>query len=259
MGVDVLIVPDTQGHRKRSTKHLEQAGRLVAEKRPQRVMMLGDFGDMPSLSFWDRGKKRSFGFTVQNDIDHMGHMLEVFMKPFKDIRGYKPDLHMLEGNHDGCEECEGTRMYRFIQDNHQLSGTYDPMETFRENGWRVHHFQHLVVLDGVYYSHLFPKASTGNVTARGQGFGASNARLQANANMVSCTAGHKPGLDWSIRPATGRIIHTLIAGSFYHHDEHYKGPQGNDYWRGLFYKKGVRNGEYDHETFSMRRLRREYA
>lgn len=214
---------------------------------------------MPSLSFWDRGKLRSHGFSIKGDLAWMEHMLTTFMKPWKGIKSYKPDLHILEGNHDGCENCEGTRLYRYVQDKSEARGSWKPMAPFRKAGWKVHHFQHPVVLDGVYYSHLFPKSSTGNVTARSKAYGASNARLQAKANMVSCTAGHKPGFDFAVVPATGRIIHSLIAGSFYNHDEHYKGPQGNDYWRGCIMKYEVRHGAYNLSMVSMNHLRKNYG
>jgi hypothetical protein len=36
----------------------------------------------------------------------------------------------------------------------------------------------------------------------------------------------------------------LIVGSFYQHDEEYKGYQGNNHWRGCIMKHEVKDGNY---------------
>jgi hypothetical protein len=43
----------------------------------------------------------------------------------------------------------------------------------------------------------------------------------------------------------GTTLRGLVAGSFYLHDEDYKGPQGNKHWRGMLIKHAVQGGNYN--------------
>jgi len=52
-----FILPDCQVKPGVPLNHLEWAGRFVVDKRPEVVVCLGDFADMPSLSSYDVGKK----------------------------------------------------------------------------------------------------------------------------------------------------------------------------------------------------------
>jgi hypothetical protein len=46
----------------------------------------------------------------------------------------------------------------------------------------------------------------------------------------------------------------LVAGSFYQHDEDYKGPQGNDHWRGIVVLNEVEDGDYNIMPLGMKYL-----
>jgi len=256
-----LFIPDVQGNYRRSYRHLEWCGNLIRDKRPDRIIVAGDWADMTSISYWDRRTAKHIreGYTLRGDCEHSRTMLARLMRPWAGIKGYKPDLHILEGNHDGCEDCRGTRMYRYVQDNPELRGAFEPLECFREAGWQINHYQIPVKLDGVYYAHLFPITSTGNVTDRSSKWGATTSLAQIKNNMASCTAGHKLGFDFTVRPSGLTRLYGLIAGSFYLHDEGYKGPQGNGYWRGVVMKHEVKNGEYNLCQVSMSFLKKKYG
>lgn len=47
------FIPDTQVRAGVSTDHIGAAGRYVAEKRPDKIIIAGDWWDFPSLSAWD--------------------------------------------------------------------------------------------------------------------------------------------------------------------------------------------------------------
>ena len=55
--------------------------------------------------------------------------------------------------------------------------------------------------------------------------------------------------------------HTLaiVAGSFYQHDEDYRGQQSNGEWRGIVVLNEVHDGKYDIMPLSMDYLRRKYS
>jgi hypothetical protein len=50
-----------------------------------------------------------------------------------------------------------------------------------------------------------------------------------------------------------------VAGSFYLHDEEYRGPQANDEWRGIIILNEVKDGSYDLMTLSLDYLRRRFS
>ena len=50
-----------------------------------------------------------------------------------------------------------------------------------------------------------------------------------------------------------------VAGSFYQHNEDYRGPQAASEWRGLVVKHEVANGDYDPMFVSLDFLRKRYG
>jgi len=77
--------------------------------------------------------------------------------------------------------------------------------------------------------------------------------------MMSCTAGHKQGLDVYIYGTSHGMMRGVIAGSFYQHEEEYLSPQGTQYWRGILLKTEVHKGAYNLVEVSMNYLRRKYG
>ena len=45
-----------------------------------------------------------------------------------------------------------------------------------------------------------------------------------------------------------------MAGAFYSHYEKYKGPYGNQHWRGVVVKNEVKDGQYDIMKVSLKYL-----
>ena len=52
-----MVIPDVQCKEGVDISHLEWIGKYAAEKKPDVIVCLGDFADMPSLSTYDIGKK----------------------------------------------------------------------------------------------------------------------------------------------------------------------------------------------------------
>src|ERR1035437_3365549 len=64
-----LIIPDCQVHSGVPTQHLEWVGKYIAQKRPDVIVCIGDFADMPSLCSYDKGKKSFEGRRYVLDIE----------------------------------------------------------------------------------------------------------------------------------------------------------------------------------------------
>jgi hypothetical protein len=77
---------------------------------------------------------------------------------------------------------------------------------------------------------------------------------------MSCIQGHQQGLQVAMgHKADGVRLTSIIAGSFYEHDEDYLGPQGNKHWRGFLVLHEVNNGQFDPMFVSLDFLKKNYS
>lgn len=240
-GIRHFVIPDVQAQPGLNFNHLQAAGEYIAAKQPDKIIHLGDHFDMHSLSSYDKGTKKAEGARYQDDIDAGLDAMKHLMAPIqalqrsqrrRKVRVYTPDMHFLIGNHE-------QRIERHVNANPELAGklSYSDLELDRW-GWKVHGFLQPVNLDGVMYSHYFYNPNTGRALG-----GVAHTRLK---NLgFSFTMGHQQGKDQAERYLNNGEVHRgLICGSFYQHEEDYKGPQGNEHWRGCIMKHEVKEGNY---------------
>ena len=82
-----LIIPDVQAKEGVDISHLEWIGRWAAEKKPDVIVCLGDFADMPSLSSHDiKGSKYFEGLRYKTDIQVAKDAMQILLKPLKDLQ-----------------------------------------------------------------------------------------------------------------------------------------------------------------------------
>lgn len=252
-----LVIPDCQVKEGVDVSHMNHIGQYIVHKQPDVVVCLGDFADMPSLSSYDKGRKSFEGRRYAKDVEAVKHAMDELMQPIKDFNKlmkrrkktqYKPRMIMLLGNHEH-------RIDRAVEADAILEDTISTSDLgYAEAGWEVHPFLDVVEVDGVLYSHFFPRSPSGRVMQNKRG--APSASAQVKREMKSCTSGHLQGLDFSIYQTGHRRYYGLIAGSCYLHDEDYLTSQGTAYWRGIVYKNEVINGQYDPMFVSLDYLRR---
>lgn len=250
MAARVLVIPDTQVAPGRSVKHLAWCSQFIADKQFDIVIQLGDFGDFPSLSSYDRGKASAENRRLSKDWDAFRTALDVLEKTWKGRAGYKPRLVFTEGNHE-------YRIKRYAADNPQVDTLPNVVGFMQQRGWDAYPFLQVANVGGCLVSHYFPRTLRGTITSTSMRYGASSAELMVRANMRSCIAGHKPGYDVAAYHAADRTYNGLIAGSFYGHNEDYMGPQQR-YWRGVFVLNQFRNGEFDPCPVSINWLKERY-
>lgn len=249
-----LVIPDLQVKPDVRTDHLLWLARYAAEKRPEVIVQLGDWADMPSLSQWDVGTMAAEGRRYQNDIDATNDSIHLFERELKKrAPKYRPRKYVTLGNHEN-------RIDRAIQGNAKLEGklSVDDLE-FKENGWQVSPFLSPISVHGVTYLHYCPLNAQGRVSSSKHG--APSALAQARRMMRSTVCGHKQGLDVAICHTPGRTVRGVIAGSFYQHQEEFLTPVGETYWRGCLMLNDVqeKTGEFDVCEVSMAWLERKYS
>ena len=239
-----LIIPDTQVRPGVPTNHLTWANKAIRDYKPDVVIHLGDHWDMPSLSSYDRaGGTAVEGRRYTKDIDVGNKAWDVlFHRIPKSIRKV-----FLTGNHED-------RISRAVANDAKLEGalSLDHLET---GDFEVYPFLEPVWIHGICYAHYFAN------THSGRAIGGQPSTMLAKIGD-SFVQGHRQGLEYGTRMyPTGKVRHGLVAGSFYQHDEEYRGAQGRtaNHWTGIVVLNGVRNGDYGLMPLDMRYLRREYS
>ncbi len=244
--VKALYLPDTQVEAGVPLSHFKAAGRYAAAKEVDVIIHAGDWGNFDSVSTHETPLSKE-GLRLTDDIEACTESLELFRAG---LGGYDPDLQLLTlGNHED-------RVQRYIAERPELEGSLK-LPPWEKYGWTVYPFLQPVRVNGVYFAHYFTRTSKGWAGTRPH----PNAQTMTRREMVSCVAGHTPGLDPYIHPAGGGagLIRGLIAGSFYQHDEAWMGPQGNRYWRGCLVLHELEGGYYNLMEVSMDYLLAKYG
>lgn len=240
-----LIIPDTQVKPGVSIDHLHWIGRYIAERAPDVVVMLGDWWDMESLSEYDRGKKSFEGRRYLADVESGNRGLELLEQG---MGSFKPKRKiMLRGNHE-------ERILRAIEVEPRLEGALG-YHHFNDValGWEPVEFLVPLNVDDIWYSHYFVQPMSGRA------YSGTVENILKNLGF-SFVAGHQQGIRFARRELNNGNVHIgVIAGSCYTHDENYKGPQGNNHWRGVVVAHEVQGGQFDMMQVSLDFLRRKFG
>jgi hypothetical protein len=250
----ILVIPDCQIKQGVPTDHLTWAGKAICEYRPDVVVNLGDFADMPSLSTHDRvGSKYFEGLRYKTDVEVTKQAMAKLLSPLRELQRsqknakqkvYKPRMILTLGNHEN-------RINRAVNNNPTLDGLISTKDLAYENDWEVYDFLHPVFINGVGFNHYWP------VGAMGRPAGTASAII--SKLHMSCIAGHQQGKQVAYgKRADGSSICAIIAGSYYLHDESYMDQLSNRHWRGLVMLHEVEDGNFDEMFLSIEYLGRKY-
>jgi hypothetical protein len=251
----LLIIPDCQVKPGVPTDHLEWAGKYIADKKPDTIVCLGDFADMPSLSTHDKvGSKYFEGLRYKDDISSTKAAMQRLLGPLQALqmvqkknkeKVYKPRMELLLGNHEN-------RIDRAINNQPMLEGVISTKDLGYEEHWNVHPFLSPLTIEGVVFNHYFPTGAMGRPAA--------SAATMVSKLHQSCIAGHQQGRQVAYgRRADGSMITCIIAGSFYLHDEAYMDVTSNKHWRGLVVLNELKDGHFDEMFLSTTYLEKKYS
>lgn len=254
-GKRVMVLPDVQAKPGLDFSYLRRYGTYMLEKRPEVIVCIGDFADMPSLSSYDKGRKSFEGRRYKRDIEAAQFAMQAFLGPLNEYNArqrrnkkaeYRPRMVLTLGNHED-------RINRAINDDSKLDGVLSVKDlAYEEYGWEVYPFLHVVIVEGVAFSHFIATGVMGRP--------ASSAAAQLRKANMSCFSGHKQGKEiaYGYR-ADGATITSIICGSAYEHDEEYLGCQGNRHWRGFFMLNDVSDGAFDEMPISLSYINKKYG
>lgn len=251
----ILIIPDCQVKEGVPLDHLTWAGKAIVQYQPDVVVNIGDFADMPSLSSHDKAGSKYFeGLRYRKDVEVTREAMQALLAPLKEKQQaqkknkekvYKPRMVMCLGNHEN-------RIDRAINNNPMLEGILSTKDLGYEDDWEVHAFLQPVFISGVGFNHYWPVGAMGRP--------ASSASVIISKLHMSCIAGHQQGKQVAYgKRADGKPLISIIAGSYYLHDESYMDQLSNRHWRGLVILNDVKDGYFDELFLSIEYLQRKYA
>lgn len=249
-GLNIAVMADRQVKPNIDLDYLRWQGLYLAAEKPDVILDIGDFADMPSCSMHDAVGSKSFAAqNYKEDILAVHRGMKAFMEPIQAEMarsGWKPRLVMCLGNHEH-------RITRTLEAIPKLDGLIGlPDLEYERWGFEVFPFLQPVEIAGITFSHYFPSGTMGRPI--------TSARAMLTKLHTSAVAGHQQGRDTAFgKRANGKQITCIIAGSAYIHDEGYLNPQTNNHWRGFYMLNDCVDGEFEEKAVSMKYLRRRYG
>ena len=213
MGTSHLVIGDAHAKPGVSNDRFNWLGKLVVDRKPDVIIDMGDWADMPSLSSYDKGRKSFEGRRYKNDVKAAKEAYMRFETPIAMLNArrannkkkqYKPRKIKLVGNHE-------ERILRAQEAQPELEGVIKLEDIgHTKYGWETSPFLHPIAVDGVYYNHYF----TSGILGRPIG-GDNPAAVTLRKQFVTCTSAHTHIRDFSERTrADGKRILGLVAGCY---------------------------------------------
>lgn len=249
-GLNIAVMADRQVKPNIDLDYLRWQGLYLAAEKPDVILDIGDFADMPSCSMHETVGSKSFAAqNYKEDILAVHRGMKAFMEPIQaemQRSGWKPRLIMCLGNHEH-------RITRTLEAIPKLDGLIGlPDLEYERWGFEVFPFLQPVEIAGITFAHYFPSGQMGRPI--------TSARAMLTKLHTSAAAGHQQGRDIAFgKRANGKQITCIIAGSAYVHDEGYLNPQTNNHWRGFYLLNDCVDGECEEKAVSMKYLRRRFS
>ena len=233
----IMVIPDPQVKPGESTMYLAAIGQYIVDKKPDVIICIGDFFDLPSLSSYDKGKTAFEGRRLLDDINAGKIGMKVMLKPLRDYQekhsDYNPRMVFTLGNHE-------ERVQRVSSNNSEYEGFIGYHLLELERDWEVISFLKPIVIQGISFVHYLTHPMNGKPMG-------GNALSQLKASGSSFVVGHKQTLDVAMMPVLdGSMRIGIVAGASYPFDEAYKGSQtGNLHFRGIVMLHEAKEGYAD--------------
>ena len=245
-GKKILFVPDCQVRKGIDTTYLTAIGQYIVDKKPDIVVNIGDFFDMPSLSVYDKGKLSFEGRRLAEDIEAGKEGMKKLLMPLRDYQkidpSYQPRMVFCLGNHE-------ERLQRVPVNNSEFEGFIGYHLLELEKDWEVVEYLKPINIQGINFVHYLSNPFTGKP------YGGNASSQLKNVGSSFCV-GHKQTLEVAIQPVLdGTMRLGIIAGASYPFDESYKGQQtGNLHFRGVVMLHDAKDGFADPSFISTKFL-----
>lgn len=251
-----LVMGDAHVAPKQDLRRFKWANRMlhqtILHANAFRLVIIGDFLTMDSLSAWDKDKRKKMeGRRYQADIDCGKQALSMLLDG---VPSDKLDIIYTEGNHE-------ERVSRYIDYHPELEGKLsvekDLLYDVREQGFKVTYVPYKQDWNyrGVSFTHA-PIQETGKPV---QGKQASQKSLGIYNNSVVFGHTHKFSVGCEHRHNAPHLNQAINVGCFFEHVDEYAVGSITSYWRGLVLLNHYSTNRVDISTLSMGRLKELYG
>lgn len=260
MSEKMLVIPDAHAHPDYDNERFDWLGKYIVDEKPETILCLGDFADMPSLSSYDKGTRSFEGRRYKRDVESSKDALSRMFAPMADYnrrrsknkkQQYSPRTVITVGNHEA-------RIDKVTQMHPELHGTISVDDLgFSTYFNEVVDYKATGIVEGFAVSHYFVSGLMGRPIG-----GERAAHTLLTKQGMSCIAGHSHLLDFAVRTrADGRKMMGLVAG-WYGHPGMKEGWNANTaglWWNGVVMLLGVGDGWAEDIMFvSQDTLRKNY-
>ncbi len=244
-----LIIPDSHSHPDHNNDRYTWLGHLINDIKPDVVIDIGDWWDMPSLSSYDKGTKSFEGRRYRRDVDAGLEAQDRIYTITRRSKKRLPRFVRTLGNHEN-------RISKAVERDPILEGTIGLNDLqSREYGWEQHDFLSPAEIDGITYQHYF----TSGIMGRPIG-GERHAQTLILKQLRSCTQGHSHLFDYCVRTdVRGTPVHGCVVGCYQDYDAEWAGPANRLWNSGVVVKRNVQDGNYDLERISISAIKRAYS
>lgn len=249
MNRDIIVIADTQVDNSSPTQHLEALSKYIWKHKPETIIHIGDHWDFPSLSSYSSGLEKE-NQRLHDDLEGGFNAFKLIMAETnkKNASGkrtlYSPNKHFVMGNHEN-------RLHRFIENQPVLKGCFDLDSFIKKQGWSVNQFLDPLWVQNICFMHYMPNAMSGRAVG-------GSIENKLNKFPHSFVHGHQQQYQYGRRQnLQGEAHFGVCAGSFYMHDEAYRGACNTEI-RGFVHLKSFVNRydkpDHDVEFVSLERL-----
>lgn len=248
MSKTIIVVPDSHAHPDYHNKRYEWLAKLVLDVKPDYVVDIGDWYDMPSLCSYDKGTKGFEGRRYKKDIEAGLDAQDRFKRILDAPKKKKPKLFRTLGNHE-------QRIVRAVNADAVLEGTIGLGDLqSKEYGWEEYPFLEPLSIEGITFQHYF----TSGIMGRPIG-GENHAKSLITKQFSSCVQGHSHTMDYARRTdASGHKIHGLVVGVYQDYDSDYAGNTNKMWDRGVPILRNCEAGNYELQWVSLDTIKKEY-
>ena len=250
-----MVIPDVQVKPGGRTEHIDWAAKAIVEYRPDVLVVIGDFWDLPSLNGHDeKGSAELENRRYRDDIEAGNEAFRRLCAPMNariaqlkrnHEKHWNPRKVFITGNH----EHRADRVAKSDPKWEGIIGSHN-CETL---DFERYPFLKIVEIDGIKYCHYFPSPFSGKPIG-----GTIVSRL--NNIGGSFVQGHQQGFLYASKQFPDHVKHGLVCGRFYLDDEGYRPPDvQRTEWNGIVVLNEVQNGTFDLMPLSMSYLQRKYG
>jgi predicted phosphodiesterase len=246
-----LVIGDAHVAPGQDLRRFDWANGLIRDIEPDRIVIIGDFVTMDSLSAWDKDKRkimenRRYALDINAGREGLERM---FNKVHRNI-----DVIYCEGNHEN-------RTDRYLDYHPELEGQvnveHDLLRDIREEGYIIEYikYKHDWNHKGVSFTHV-PIQENGKAVG---GKYAVQKALSIYHNSVVFGHTHKLDTAGEHRHNAPHLNQALNVGCFFEHVDEYAKGSVTSYWRGLVVLDHYSDNRFDFATYSLGRLKDVYS